>query len=96
MYMSRLLRGFDELKFTAALYNKKIKLRYSLKPFTLNGNSFNRGSIIVARGDNKHVEGDFDKIVTEAANDCQVKLIATSTGLVDTGKGFGKFRYISL
>ena len=25
--------GFDELKFVAALYNKKIKLRYSLKPF---------------------------------------------------------------
>ena len=81
--------GFDELKFTAALYNKKIKLRYSLKPFTLNGNSFNRGIIIVARGDNKHFNGDFDKIVTDAANECQVKLITTTTGLVDTGKDFG-------
>ena len=81
--------GFDELKFTAALYNKKAKLRYSLKPFTINGNSFNRGSIIVTRGDNKHLEGDFDKIVTDAANECQVKLINTSTGLVDTGKDFG-------
>jgi hypothetical protein len=81
--------GFDELKFIAALYNKKIKLRYSLKPFILNGISFNRGSIIVARGDNKHLEGNFDKIVTEAANNCQVKLILSSTGLVDSGKDLG-------
>lgn len=81
--------GFDELKFMASLYNKKLKIRYSLRPFTINGNSFNRGSIIVTRGDNKLLEGDFDKIVTSAANDCQVKLIATTSGLVDSGKDFG-------
>jgi hypothetical protein len=81
--------GFDELRFTAKLYNKKVRLRYSLKPFTLNGNSFNRGSIIIARGDNKHIEGNFDEIVTAAANECQVRLMTTLTGLVDTGKDFG-------
>jgi hypothetical protein len=81
--------GFDELKFMAALYRKDIKLRYALKPFTLNGNSFNRGSIIIARGDNKHPEISFDKVVTDAANECQVKLIQANTGLVDSGKDFG-------
>ena len=81
--------GFDELKFMAALYNRNIKLRYSLKQFVLNGTSFNRGSIIVARGDNKHLEKDFDKEVIAAANECQVKLIPTSTGMVDSGKDFG-------
>jgi len=81
--------GFDELKFIAALYNKKIKLRYSLKPFTLNGVSFNRGSIIIARGDNKNLKGDFDQIITKTANECQVKVIPSATGLVDTGKDFG-------
>jgi hypothetical protein len=82
-------QGFDELKFVAALYTKNVKLRYSLKPFVLNGTSFNRGSIIIARGDNKHLEGDFDQIVTKAANECQVKLIPATTGLVDSGKDFG-------
>ena len=81
--------GFDELKLMAALYNKNIKLRYSLKPFVLNGTAFNRGSIILARGDNKHLETDFDKDVTEAANDSQVKLVSTGTGMVDSGKDFG-------
>ncbi|MEI6049525.1 MAG: M14 family metallopeptidase [Bacteroidota bacterium] len=81
--------GFDELKFIAALYNKNIKLRYSLKPFVLNGANFNRGSIIIARGDNKYFEGNFDQVVTKTANDCQIKLIPTTTGLVDSGKDFG-------
>ena len=81
--------GFDELKFMAALYRKNIKLRYSLKPFVLNGINYNRGSIIIARGDNKNLEADFDKFVTRAANECQVKLIPTTTGLVDSGKDFG-------
>jgi len=81
--------GFDELKFMAALYNKDIKLRYSLKPFVLNGTNFNRGSLIVARGDNKDIEPEFDKTVIAAANECQVKLIPTMTGLVDSGKDFG-------
>jgi hypothetical protein len=81
--------GFDELKFMAALYNVKIKLRYSVKPFTLAGKSFNRGSIIIARGDNKQFEGDFDKKVREAADLCQVTLTSSSTGLVDAGKDFG-------
>jgi hypothetical protein len=81
--------GFDELKFMSSLYKKNIKLRYSLKPFKLYGSNFNRGSIIVARGDNKHLEGDFDKMVNDAANECQVSLIPAATGLVESGKDFG-------
>jgi Zinc carboxypeptidase len=81
--------GFDELKFVAAIYRKEIKLRYAFKPLTLDGKNYNRGSIIIARGDNKHFEGDFDQAVTKIANDCQVALIPSATGLVDTGKDFG-------
>jgi hypothetical protein len=81
--------GFDELKFMAALYKKNIRLRYSLKKFTSGSNSFNRGSFIIARGDNKHMEADFDKKVAEAANECQIRIIPVGTGLVDSGKDFG-------
>jgi hypothetical protein len=82
-------KGFYELKLMADLYRKDIKIRYSLKPFTINSNSYNRGSIIIARGDNKHLGDKFDKLVTEAANECQVKLDPTTTGLVEAGKDFG-------
>ncbi|MFN8241927.1 MAG: M14 family metallopeptidase [Bacteroidales bacterium] len=82
-------KGFNELKLMAALYRKDVKIRYSIKPFEVGGNKFSRGSLIVARGDNKHLGDRFDKIVTDAANAAQVKLVPTTTGLVDSGKDFG-------
>lgn len=80
--------GFNEQKFMAALFRRNIKLRYSIKPFILNGAAYNRGSIIVARGDN-NLTGEFDKKVVEAANECHVTIIPSNTGMVDSGKDFG-------
>jgi hypothetical protein len=82
-------KGFNELRLMADLYKKNLRIRYSMKPFTINSNKFNRGSIIVARGDNKHLDNKFDQLVTDAANICQVKLFPVSTGLVDSGNDFG-------
>jgi hypothetical protein len=81
--------GFDEQKLMAALYLLKIKVRYSYNQFALNGTNFNRGSLIIARGDNMNFEGDFDRKVIEAANECQVKLMPETTGMVESGKDFG-------
>lgn len=81
--------GFDELKLISQLYKKDIKIRYSLKPFTINGKTYNRGTIIIARGDNKYFKGDFDKEVIKAADESQVKLTSTTSGLVESGKDLG-------
>jgi hypothetical protein len=82
-------KGFDELKLMAELYKKELKIRYSLKPFTIDSIKFSRGSIIIARGDNKHLGNKFDLLVAEAADNSQVKLYPTTTGLVENGKDLG-------
>ena len=61
--------GFNELRLMALLYRKDLKIRYSIKPFTIDSVKFNRGSIIITRGDNKHSGQSFDKTVVEAAKD---------------------------
>jgi len=81
--------GFSEIKLIAALHKKNIKSRYSVKPFSINGIDFNRGSVIITRGDNQLNENKFDEIVTDEANKCQVKLIQVKTGLSDSGKDLG-------
>ena len=81
--------GFNELRFIAGLHKVNIKLRYSLKAFVLNGKSFNRGSLIISRGDNKNLEGKFDQLVNYAANESQVKLESVTTGMVESGKDLG-------
>ena len=82
-------KGFDELKMIAALYRKEILIRYSLKPFSINGSSFGRGSIIIARGDNKNSGDRFDEIVRRAADENLVKLTAVNTGLAENGRDLG-------
>ena len=81
--------GFNDLKFIAALQMKDVKSRYSLKPFTTGGTSFERGSFIIARGDNINIDSKLDRLVTDLANKYQVKLVPVTSGLVEKGKDFG-------
>jgi hypothetical protein len=81
--------GFNELKLVSALLRKGIKARYSLKPFIIKGSNYNRGTIIIARGDNLSKEDNFDRIVKEEADKAQVRLIPVSSGMVDKGKDLG-------
>jgi hypothetical protein len=81
--------GFGELKFISALMIKNIKTRYSLKPFTINGLAFNRGSFIITRGDNVNKEKEIDQLLIEMADKYQVKIVAVTSGLVEKGKDFG-------
>ncbi len=89
MAMSVNYSGFRELKFISALLIKNIKTRYSLKPFTINGLSFNRGSFIITRGDNINKEKDLDQLLTGLADKYQVRLVPVTSGLVEKGKDFG-------
>ncbi|MDT8401227.1 MAG: M14 family metallopeptidase [Bacteroidales bacterium] len=81
--------GFDELKFMAALLQNKIRVRNMLKPFKTLDHDFKRGSLIIARGDNLNIEGDFDTMVTDAANNTGIKLYPVTSGLVQEGKDLG-------
>ena len=81
--------GFNELKFIASVISKNIKSRYAVKPFTVTGTVFNRGSFIMARGDNNNMGNKFDQIITDEANRFGVKLSSVTSGLVENGKDFG-------
>ena len=81
--------GFNTLKFISALTRKNIRARYSLKPFTSGGKNFNRGSFMIARGDNANAGNKIDEVVTELANKYQVVLYKAETGMVEKGKDFG-------
>jgi len=81
--------GFDEVKFMTALLKQKFRIRNAMKPFTVGKQEFNRGSLIIARGDNKHLKDTFDQTIITIANTIGVHLYPTSTGIVDKGKDLG-------
>ncbi len=81
--------GFNEVKFMAELLKRKFRIRNAMKPFTIGKQAFNRGSLIIARGDNKHLKDTFDQTMVTVANAAGVRLHTTSTGIVDKGKDLG-------
>lgn len=82
------MTGFNELKFMAQLYRSGLNVRFSLKPFTAAGTSFNRGSVIVARGDNTNNQ-KFDAKVLDAAAASGVIPVKLAGGMVTSGKDLG-------
>jgi hypothetical protein len=74
--------------FLSKLLQKGIRVRFTEKAFTSGGNTFDRGSLIITRSDNKNIE-NLHKKVTDIANTSQITLSSLSTGFSDSGVDFG-------
>ena len=81
-------QSLADVEFMCALMNAGVKVRSSQNSFTLGGESFDRGTLIVTRRNNENVS-DFDAVVQSAAKEKNRKWYAANTGFVDTGKDFG-------
>ena len=77
-----------DVEFLAALLNKKVKVRSSEKAFTLAGQDFEPGTLIVTRRNNESM-ADFDSAIKALATEKGRKIYTTTTGFVDKGKDFG-------
>ncbi|RRQ47602.1 zinc carboxypeptidase [Maribacter algicola] len=80
--------SMKDAKFLAELLNKKVRVRYAQKPFSLDGINYDRGSLIITKADNKNID-DFIQILDGASKKYLKKLTPASTGFVDSGKDFG-------
>lgn len=48
--------SLKDAKFLASLLKSNFKVRFTEKPFYQNGKKFNRGSLIITKGDNAHIK----------------------------------------
>ncbi|WP_457615672.1 M14 family metallopeptidase [Lutibacter sp.] len=74
--------------FLGKLLEADFKVRFSHKKFSVDGNQFERGSLVILRGENKHLQ-NFDELITDISNQMNEKLTPASTGFVDYGADFG-------
>lgn len=86
------LAKWDHLKdatFLAALLKKKIKVRFTERPLTIahQDQSFDRGTLLILRGDNR-LE-DFDDFVINTANQLGRKVVPVTSGFSKSGPDFG-------
>lgn len=82
-------QGMSSAKTVAQLLQKGIRLHFARQPFTANGNSFDRGSIIVLKNGNGKFGNSFWQMVSDVCNANKISLIPVTSGMVDTGLDFG-------
>ncbi|TVZ55355.1 zinc carboxypeptidase [Lutibacter sp. Hel_I_33_5] len=88
-YLSK-WNSLEDATFLAQLLKENIRVRFSEKPFSVEGKSYDRGSLIILRHDNvKHKK--FDKKLIAITNKLERKIIAVSTGFVSSGVDFGSY-----
>jgi len=87
--------SITDAKFLAALLKNKIRVRTAHKPFSVDGFSYQRGSLIITLADNKNHKdfvGTMKSILTAHP---EIDLEIATTGFVDSGKDFGS-RYVDM
>ncbi len=80
--------SLNDVEFLAALMKKGVKVRSSEKGFSLTGQAFEPGSLIITRRNNESIL-DFDNAVQSTAKTFGRKVYTTTTGYVDKGSDFG-------
>ncbi|NKI33530.1 M14 family zinc carboxypeptidase [Croceivirga thetidis] len=84
----------NDARFLAELLKEKVRVRTAHKPFELEGKAFQRGSLIITKGDNEHLK-NYNSILEKAVVKYSKALTPVSTGFVDSGKDFGS-RYVKM
>jgi len=89
--------SMNDLKYLAALLKKGVNARYAQEAFTINGNKYDAGTLIITRNGNEKLGAKFDDIVKSTADESGRILTPVSTGFVSSGKDFGSssVRYIT-
>ncbi len=87
--------SMDDARFLAELLKSDIKVRFTEKPITHKGERFERGSLIMAKRDNKSIK-NFEEVIIDLANDNNRSLSAVGTGFMDGGPdiGSGDVKYL--
>jgi len=80
--------SMKDAKFLAALLNKNFKIRFTHKPFSQKGKTFDRGSLIILQRDNTHIDS-FTAALSKIATVESQPLTTIHTGFSDTHPDMG-------
>ncbi len=94
-YVTR-YKSLEDLKFLAAVLKMNIKARISQKAFSLNGNKFDIGSVVITRKNNVHYKGDLKSDLMNLAKEQSRTLVPVYTGFMNTGPDFGSDNYYQI
>ncbi|HEY2727774.1 MAG TPA: M14 family metallopeptidase, partial [Parafilimonas sp.] len=78
--------SLNAAKTLANLLENNVHVRFSVNPFTYNGKTFGRGTLIVLKGNNT---ANWNDVVNKTCAMYNIQPYAVQTGFMDTGSDFG-------
>ena len=81
-------QSLKDVEFVTTLMQKNVKMRTARKSFSINGQNFEPGTILIPRRHNEQL-ADFDNIVQSTAKEFGRSVYSSSTGFMDKGKDVG-------
>lgn len=82
-------QGVRSAKAIGELLQKGVRLRFAKQPFEVNGQQFDRGSVLVLKTSNEAFANSLWSIAAMICNENNIKLNVVTTGFVDKGYDFG-------
>jgi hypothetical protein len=73
----------------AQFHAENVKVYFSEKAFSMEGKSYEPGTLIVLKGENKTI--DLEAIVSKIAKELKVEMTAVKSGFADSGNDFGAY-----
>ncbi|TRX58637.1 zinc carboxypeptidase [Fulvivirga sp. M361] len=81
--------SLEDVKWLSSILQKGIHVRVAHKRFTLNGSSFEKGTLVVTRRTNERLGERFDEIIHETAKKYDRDIMPVRTGFMDSGVDLG-------
>ena len=87
-YLSK-WNSINDVAFLAYLLQHKVKVRFSKEPFSIEGNEYRSGTLVITRRGNEKLQEKFDGIIKDATEKYHREITGVSSGMVEKGKDFG-------
>lgn len=87
-YLAR-WEDLDDVRMLAELLKNDVSVRYASESFSIEGEEYAPGSLVITRNGNSALGERFDRLVQRIATRHGEQLQAVSTGFVDSGPDFG-------
>ncbi|MGK7389176.1 MAG: M14 family metallopeptidase [Candidatus Cyclobacteriaceae bacterium M2_1C_046] len=81
--------SFDDAKYLAYLLKNRVNVRVAQKPLTIDGKTYNRGSLVITRRTNEFLGDRFTKIVRDGAREMERTVVPVKSGFVEAGPDLG-------
>ncbi|MEQ9308148.1 MAG: M14 family metallopeptidase [Balneolaceae bacterium] len=87
-YLSK-WNSMDDMKFLAHILKHGVNARFAEDKFSMNGENYEAGTLIITRTGNQNLGDNFDEIVKDGASLYNRTLTPVATGMVSSGSDFG-------